>query len=192
MVEAQKQFEPWIETQSGKKMYFLNPDPNDVDIKDIAYSLANQCRFNGHVPFFSVAEHSVAVAARLPPELQLAGLLHDAAEAYLSDIPSPIKQYLPDYCAMEDRLQGVIFAKFGIDLSSEDKNAIKAADKDATQTEAHYLLESKGRGWVPVMFQPSEKYRPRNLPPPEAVQMFLHWFHSLRGSLVESELLIVQ
>lgn len=186
---------PFIETQSGKHMFFLNPDPNDVDIKDIAYSLANQCRFNGHVPFFSVAEHSVAVAARLPPSLQLAGLLHDAAEAYLSDIPSPIKQYLPDYCAMEDKLQKVINEKFGLTLSDDDRKAIKEADKDATQTEAHFLLESQGRGWVPVMFQPKEQWKPRLLPPPEAVQMFLHWFSELRSSAghsIEDQLLIVQ
>lgn len=182
----------FIETQSGIHFDFLNPQADQIDIKDIAFSLANQCRFNGHVPFFSVAEHSVAVAARLPPALQLAGLLHDAAEAYLSDIPSPIKQYLPDYCAMEDKVQKVINDKYGIILSDQDKAEIKAADKDATQTEAHYLLASKGRGWVPIMYAPNEQFQPRNMVPVEAVEMFLHWFHSLNNSLVESELLVVQ
>lgn len=170
---------PWIETVSGKKFYFLNPKQDDVDIKDIAYALANQCRFNGHVPFFSVAEHSVAVAARLPSRLQLAGLLHDAAEAYLSDIPSPIKQYLPDYQAMEELVQGVINAKFKIGLSPEDAKMVKDADKDATATEAYYLLESKGKEWSSVLFKPNKKYKPRLAPPPEAVQMFLHWFSEL-------------
>ena len=181
----------YIETQEGIKFDFLSPKPDQVNIKDIAYALANQCRFNGHVPFFSVAEHSVAVAARLPPKLQLAGLLHDAAEAYLSDIPSPIKKFLPDYCAMEDAVQKVINEKFGLSLSEDDIAEVKAADKDATSTEAYYLLRSKGRDWLPVLFTPNKKYRPRLVPPPEAVQMFLHWYHELTNSTLESQLVIV-
>lgn len=179
-----------IETYTGKHFDFLNPSPDQVDIKDIAFSLANQCRFNGHVPFLSVAEHSVAVAARLPPTLQLAGLLHDAAEAYLSDIPSPIKQYLPDYCAMEERIQKVIYEKFDINLTPDEVHEVKAADTNATQTEAYFLLASKGRGWLPVLFQPEERWQPRLLPPPEAVRMFLHWFHELNNSVLESQLII--
>lgn len=182
--------EPYIETVSGIKFHFLNPTEGEIDVKDIAFSLANQCRFNGHVSFFSVAEHSVAVAARLPPKLQLAGLLHDAAEAYLSDIPSPIKQWLPDYQAMENKVQAVIYDKFKIVLSADDAKAIKTADKDATATEAHYLLKSKGAGWNPILFSPNKRYQPRLLAPPEAVQMFLHWFHELNGSLLESQLII--
>lgn len=170
---------PFIETRFGTKFPFLNPSVDDIDVKDIAFSLANQCRFNGHVPFFSVAEHSVAVAARLPPHLQLAGLLHDAAEAYLSDIPSPIKAYLPDYQEMEERVQKVIYAAFNVVLSDADKTEIKYADKDATHTEAFYLLESQGESWTPVLFQPQEAFAPRCLPPPEAVRMFLHWHKEL-------------
>lgn len=177
--------EPFIETRFGTKFPFLNPSVEDIDVKDIAFSLANQCRFNGHVPFFSVAEHSVAVAARLPPRLQMAGLLHDAAEAYLSDIPSPIKAYLPDYQAMEDRVQKVIYEKFAITLSKEEKEEIKHADKEATHTEAFYLLESQGSSWLPVLFTPNEALAPRCLPPPEAVRMFLHWHNELTKPIIQ-------
>ncbi len=169
----------YIETRFGNKVHFLNPSPEEIDIKDIAFSLANQCRFNGHVPFFSVAEHSIAVAARLPPALQLAGLLHDAAEAYLSDIPSPIKQFLPDYRAMEEKVDAVIREKFAVILSDDDVREIKRADQEQTYTEAHYLLETQGASWVPRMFVPDEKYAPRCLPPVEAVKAFLHWFKHL-------------
>lgn len=189
--EPQDKAQPWIETVSGTKFHFLNPKKEDVNAKDIAYALANQCRFNGHVPFFSVAEHSVAVAARLPPALQLAGLMHDGAEAYLSDIPSPIKQFLPDYQAMEEKVQRVIYEKFQIVLSPEDIKEIKAADKDATATEAHYLLRSKGKDWNSVLFTPNKQFQPRLLPPPEAVQMFLHWFSELTNSSLEQQLMIV-
>lgn len=185
LAAEQRKDEPFIETRFGTKFYFLNPSYDDIDVKDIAFSLANQCRFNGHVPFFSVAEHSVAVAARLPPRLQLAGLLHDAAEAYLSDIPSPIKAYLPDYQKMEERVQKVVNEKFGIELSESDKQEIKQADKDATHTEAYFLLESQGSSWVPVLFSPNERYAPRCLPPPEAVRMFLHWHKELTQPLIQ-------
>lgn len=181
----------YIETSEGVKFEFLNPRPEQVNIKDIAYALSNQARWNGHVPFFSVAEHSVAVAARLPPSLQLAGLLHDGAEAYLSDIPSPIKRFLPDYQAMEEKVQAVVNAKFQIALSPEDVALVKEADKDATATEAYYLLRSKGRDWNSVFFKPNKDYKPRLMPPPEAVQLFLHWFHSLTGTVLESQLVVV-
>lgn len=160
---------------SGRKFHFLNPTKDEIDVKDIAYSLANQCRFNGHVSFFSVAEHSVAVAARLPPELQLAGLLHDAAEAYLSDIPSPIKQWLPDYQAMEKRVQDVINEKFEVVYHYD----VKAADIDATQTEAHYLLKSGGKDWNSVFFQPNPKWQPRCLNPLDSYKLFMTWFVDL-------------
>lgn len=181
---------PWIETALGKKFYFLSPKEDDIDIKDIAFSLANQCRFNGHVPFFSVAEHSVAVAARLPPELQLAGLLHDAAEAYLSDIPSPIKQWLPDYQKMEERVQEVIDRKFGTEYSP----VVKAADMNATATEAYYLLKSKGKDWSSYLFQPNPKWEPRCLNPLDSYKLFMTWFSDLtnvRSSDGEKSLVIV-
>lgn len=171
--------EPYIETRFGQQFTFLNPQSEQIDIRDIAFALANTCRWNGHVPFFSVAEHSIAVAARLPPAMQLAGLMHDAAEAYLSDIPSPIKQYLPDYQAMESNVQAAVHKKFGVKIDAETAREIKLADKDQTATEAHYLLESQGKSWVPRMFVPDEKYAPRCLPPVEAVKAFLHWFKHL-------------
>ena len=172
----QKSEFPYIETVTGRLFPFLSPSPADVDIKDIAFSLANQCRFNGHVPFFSVAEHSVAVAARLPAHLQLAGLLHDAAEAYLSDIPSPIKCYLPDYKILEDRVQLAIDEKFEVDTHLPE---IKNADKDATSTEAFYLLKSKGLTWAPLGFKPEAKWEPRCLNPLDSYKLFMTWYVDL-------------
>ena len=75
----------------------LHPDPAEVDIRDIAHSLARLCRYNGHVGgFYTVARHSLIVSWHLEytgyPDLALQGLLHDGAEAYLSDIPRPVKR----------------------------------------------------------------------------------------------------
>ncbi len=104
----------WMQTQSGKRFYPLDPRPEDLDIQDIAHALAMQCRYAGHTSrFYSVAEHCVHVARSLPRELRLAGLLHDASEAYLVDVPRPVKAMLKDYTLMEDLLMGAIARKFG-------------------------------------------------------------------------------
>lgn len=82
-----------IITATGRRLDPFAPRADDIDIVDIATALSNICRYGGHVRrFYSVAEHSLHVAWQLPRELRLDGLLHDAAEAYLGDIPRPIKK----------------------------------------------------------------------------------------------------
>lgn len=96
---------PAISTKSGRRLYVQNPTIAQIDIEDIAHGLAHQCRFNGQTSnFYSVAQHSVIVASILPPELKLAGLLHDASGAYLGDIVQPLKELLPDYLEFEVKL----------------------------------------------------------------------------------------
>src|SRR5438552_3035736 len=109
----------WIQTFTGKKFFPLEPNADDICIEDIAHSLSMQCRFNGHSKqFYSVAQHSVLIASWWfgdYPKLAKYALLHDASEAYLSDIPRPLKQ-LPEfefYKKAEQLLQDLIYAKFG-------------------------------------------------------------------------------
>lgn len=171
--------EDFVETRSGKKVNVQNPASDQFDIKDIAYALSNTCRFNGHCAgFYSVAEHSVAVALRLPHELRLAGLLHDATEAYLGDIPSPIKQFLPDYKEMEHVFTVAIAKQFDVDLFDP---AIKAADLDALYTEAHFLIPSQGKDWAyfqgPVQYKVNYDLVPMCLPPQEAFKLFLGMYY---------------
>src|SRR5690606_28894528 len=102
-----------IRTHSGNYIDVLNPNPDLIDINDIAHSLSMQCRFGGHTKvFYSVAQHSVECAKRVSPEFQLAALLHDASEAFLLDIPSPIKHRLTNYKEIENTLMQVIAKKF--------------------------------------------------------------------------------
>jgi hypothetical protein len=163
----------WIQTFTGKKFYPLNPDPDDICIEDIAHSLAFQCRYSGHTrQFYSVAQHSVILSQKFFPSrsMRLAALLHDAAEAYLSDIPRPIKQ-LPEfafYREAEGRLQRMIMRKFGVELNEAEARLLESYDHQMIYHEAKSeqlmapihpdwkLPESTGReisidwGWDPA------------------------------------------
>ena len=106
---------PEIYTRSGRYFDLLNPDPNEIDIDDIASALSKITRFTGHGRFaYSVAEHSVHCASLVPPDYALEALLHDAQEAYLGDVSSPLKALLPEYRAIEHRVQAHIFRSFGL------------------------------------------------------------------------------
>jgi predicted RNase H-like nuclease len=109
-----------ILTYTNTLFYPLAPVAAEVKLEDIAHALAQMCRANGHFKtFYSVAQHSLncareAKARGLPERLQLACLLHDASEAYISDITRPVKHYLEDYKRIERNLQQVIYKRFGI------------------------------------------------------------------------------
>lgn len=141
-----KSLEPWIETYTGKKFWFLNPQYDQIDIEDIAHSLANQCRFSGHTKvFYSVAQHSIEVSKNsgLHP---LSGLLHDASEAYIHDIPSPVKPYLTNYHEIEETIMKAVAKRFGIVWPLPE--VVKQADAVVLKSEAQGLLPSQGAEWV--------------------------------------------
>lgn len=124
---------------SGKFVNLFNFEPKDIRIEDIATALSNLCRFGGHTrEFYSVAQHSVRVAASLPPHLRLDGLLHDAAEAYVVDLPRPLKMVLPEYKAIEDEVQSTIAFRFG--LTDGMHPLVKAADESALCAEFKELM----------------------------------------------------
>jgi len=107
----------YITTFTGKQFYPLHPDVNDIDIKDIAHALSNCCRWVGHVSqFYSVAQHSVLVSYLCEPKNALCGLLHDASEAYLSDMARPIKytESMEGYRDIEAGLEKVIAEKYSL------------------------------------------------------------------------------
>src|SRR5664280_563271 len=146
-----------ITTFSGIRFWPMLPNPADIRIEDIAHALINQCRFGGHArEFYSVAEHCVRVSQNCRPEDALWGLLHDASEAYLSDVPSPMKE-LPEfeaYRAAERNLQGTIAARFG--LSTEQPRSVTEADRAVLGIEIRDLLRPSGS---PQPERPAQKIK---------------------------------
>lgn len=120
MIIEQPDRGPWIQTFTGRRFHYADMDTRDVDITDIAHSLSMQCRYAGHTRYFySVAEHSVLLSDALrrageDVHVQLAGLMHDATEAYCVDIPRPLKRMLSDYKDFEDRCWTVIASRFAL------------------------------------------------------------------------------
>lgn len=127
-----------IRTFTGKYIDVFNPDPEMICIEDIAHALAQTPRFGGHLKhFYSVAHHSMH-CSELVRNDKLAALMHDASEAYLTDMPRPIKMQMPQYREVEDRLMTVISKKFGFQypLSKE----VKIADENALSYEWNILM----------------------------------------------------
>jgi hypothetical protein len=107
----------WMQTYTGHRFYPLDPRPDEIESEDIAHALSLLCRYGGHVDrFYSVAEHCVLLSEWAEPEHALAALLHDATEAYVVDVPRPLKRYLRDYGPIEDTVWMVIAARFGISV----------------------------------------------------------------------------
>lgn len=104
-----------IQTFSGTSFWPLDPRPADINIIDIGHALSLTCRFGGHSRhFYSVAQHSVLVATNVSRENALWGLLHDAGEAYLVDVPRPIKEVLNDFNEIENHILESIAVRFSL------------------------------------------------------------------------------
>lgn len=137
----------YITTVTGKHFYPLNPNPDDIDMKDIAHALSLICRANGHFKYFySVAQHCIvcaneAIARGYSWEVILGSLLHDASEAYLCDVTRPVKKHIPQYLQAEEKLQDVIWERFiGRSLTENEKKLIFEIDDDILSQEFHLLM----------------------------------------------------
>ena len=177
-----------ITTFSGIRFWPLLPNPADIRIEDIAHALSNQCRFAGHArEFYSVAEHSVRVSQLCPPEDALWGLLHDASEAYLTDVPAPLKALLvfEAYRVAERSLQGVIAARFG--LAPEQPASVTEADRVMLRIEMSDLLPAA----TSHLFKPSQA---RSITKPwstrTAEARFLKRYRELGGKVAKSRVIV--
>lgn len=161
----------WIQTYTGRQYWPHSPSPADVDIEDIAHALSNLCRYTGHCArFYSVAEHSILVSKLVPPADALEALLHDATEAYLNDLSTPVKRGLPEYRELEARNDMAIRMRF--QLPHEHAAVVKEADTLAYWTEREQLMLRH-----PAHEKPADLVLPivgeLGLDPPAAKALFL-------------------
>jgi hypothetical protein len=127
-------------THAGLRVDPFDLQPDHIRLEDIAHALSMQCRFIGHVrKFYSVAQHSVLVSWTVPRKDALWGLLHDASEAYCTDLIRPIKHApgFETYKRMEEAIERVIAEAF--ELPWPRPNSVTIADRRLLQTERRDL-----------------------------------------------------
>jgi len=176
----------WMETHAGKQLY-LPVTEDMIEIEDIAHALSMQCRYAGHTKqFYSVAEHCCLVSdwvwRKLKGEMghdrrcstALAALMHDASEAYLVDIPKPIKPYLTNYAELEQQIEVVVADKYGFEYPYA--KLIKEADVRILLDERAQLFDWSGHDWELPVSEPLGVHIDA-LSPQQAKAQFLERFH---------------
>jgi hypothetical protein len=141
----------WMETYSGKRVPLQSPEPEDIDLQDIASALSTLNRFTGHTLFpYSVAQHCVLMTKWARKHLELSDrslktvLLHDAAEAYLGDVASPLKHILPTYKALEQNFERVIKEAFSLKGGRHIADVTRTLDLRMLATERAQLMPNTG------------------------------------------------
>lgn len=180
-----------IELGSGAYLDLSDPDPNVITVEVIAAALSKTCRYSGQARrFYSVAEHACLVEDRLrgqgaPWWVRLAGLHHDDAEAFTSDLTRPLKLMLPGFREIEERLALAIQEGLRLPplLHPAQRDEVKSADDWALSCEAQFLMPSRGVGWWCEGLYDVERDGPRalGLEPKKAEEMFLVMHAELTG-----------
>lgn len=175
-----------ISTFSGTQFWPADPRPQEIKIEDIAHALSLLCRGNGHVKhFYSVAQHSLYCALeaqnrKYSHKVQLACLLHDGSEAYISDITRPVKKLLPLYRDMEAGLQNAIEKKYGlVDLTDEEYKQVKEIDDAILRYELAELLDTHDYNALELVGDYDFSFRMMA----DVEKEFLDLFHELRESI---------
>jgi hypothetical protein len=179
----------WIQTYTGRKFWPLDPRPDDVCIEDIAHALALKCRYTGHCrEFYSIAQHSVMVSHMVPAVDALWGLLHDAGEAYLPDVASPIKgrcMVIPENVAVEfsvaeRRILTAVAVHF--DLRYAMPSSIAAADLCCLERERRQLMGEPPEEWATAKWWDGDMTSIYCQDWSQAEQLFLVRFNELKGT----------
>jgi 5'-deoxynucleotidase YfbR-like HD superfamily hydrolase len=172
---------PWILTASGRRFDLLAPDPATVDPLDLAHALSNLCRFGGHTRVhYSVAQHSLLVSELAGRPFRLAGLLHDAAEAYVGDVVGPLARRMREFRDIERRILDAVAVRFGVPRWHLDTPEVRHADAVALLTERTSLLPPSSHPWAEDLSHARPlRRRIAPLAPVEARDRFLQRLHDL-------------
>lgn len=128
----------WIGLLSGAQMNYNAPEESDVTLDDLASALSNICRFSGHLPvFYSVAQHLVNTSRIVDPEFAFDALMHDTAEAFTNDLPTPLKWAFPIFKTLEEKIEAAMAKKFGFNYPYPPE--VKVADTEMLLLEKVYV-----------------------------------------------------
>lgn len=170
-----------IETCSGEWFDYLNPEPSTIHITDVACGLGNICRFSGQIPdFYSVAEHSILMSEVMDdPTDAMWALMHDAAEAYICDIPSPLKQELgPKLEAIERTILKAVAQKFDLPVYSPKVYPLKVKDLDLRMFKLERNFVQNSKNTILKDVEPAD-VTPKCYGPDEAKSEFLSQYEHL-------------
>jgi uncharacterized protein len=174
----------WLQTMSGVAFSLEAPTPDMVRPDDVAFALSNLTRFTGHVRTYSVADHCLRVMRRVaadgePRDVVLAALLHDAPEAFVGDVASPLKRLLGDaYRSVEARVATAVAHRFGLSPDLLHHPAIVRADLRMLMTEARDLLGPPPQPWG-ISATPYDDTRIVPLRAAEAEELYLEALRDL-------------
>jgi hypothetical protein len=183
-----------IQTFSGVIFYPLDPREEDIFLMDVGHGLSNKARFTGHTRrFYSTAEHSTRVSWCLRDMgfdlmTQYVGLHHDDTDAYLPDVPTPLKR-LPEFQwfrDLEESMQELCYKRFGAIVT--DYKPVKRADVILLLTEKRDLMPLKNHNWdhkyteVPI----PEPYKIEPWIPEVAKKFYLERHAELTHALLQS------
>lgn len=175
----------FIYTCTQNHFYIDDPQPADINLMDLAHALAMQCRFNGQCHYFySVAQHSVLVS-NLAIENPLWGLLHDASEAYLPDVPRPFKSHLENFKELENRILRVIIEKYDLEWPMPEE--VHAIDGHIVADEAIQLWSGAYPSWTQYFEPLGIEIQPWS--PEVARTRFISRFEELTGEDCGNDLL---
>lgn len=178
---------PTILLQSGNYFDLCDPWGSQFTIEDIAHGLSHTCRYAGQCRmFYSVAEHSFHTSFLVPKHLQLAALMHDAAEAFIGDVTRPLKSLLPAYKRIEMDVEDAVAQRFGI--TGMDAEEVKAADLAMLAAEQATIMPAHADAWAVLNGITPAPVTVSMWTPPVAKAWFLHRFAQLTqlDSLLES------
>lgn len=167
-----------ITTLSGRWFDILRPEEYRFDIEEIAEALSRLCRYTGHTNgFYSVAEHSILVSHAVPEKYALIGLLHDASEAFVGDVSSPLKALLPGYRDIENNIQQAIANHFSLPYPFPEE--IHDADKRVYWLERKHVAPGVDKLWHQEYRASRSIPAPLSHTPEDAYYLFMERYNEI-------------
>lgn len=180
----------WIQTFTGRRFWPLNPKPEHVFIEDIAHQISQKVRYTGACEWlYSVGQHSILMAREAPQHMKLRALMHDASEAYLPDVARPIKDDLPGFREIENRVLNAIFRRF--DIPNDPGGIVKTLDNRILVDEKMQVMKDTGLNWVQILGCEPLGVAIKRWEPEYTERLFLKMFYELKGDCGLQRIFIV-